>query len=70
MSHVLYGSCDSLNACKKRQIVTLDQPLIYPRRPEMEEHFKNVEALTEIIFYYCLLLTSMPHSGPTFKNNR
>lgn len=35
----------------------------------MEEHFKNVEALIEII-YYCLLLTSMPHSGPTFKNNR
>lgn len=35
----------------------------------MEEHFKNVEALIGIIFYYCLLLTPMPHSGPTFENN-
>lgn len=54
---------------QKRQIVMLNQLLIYPRRQEMEEHFKNVEALIGIIFYYCLLLTPMPHSGLTFENN-
>lgn len=50
VSHVLHGSYGSLNACKKGQVVILNQPLVCPRRQEMEEHFKNVEALIGIIF--------------------
>lgn len=42
---------------------------MYPRRPETEEYLKNVDVLTGITFYYSILLTPMPHSGPTFENS-
>lgn len=69
MSHVLYGFYDSLNTCKKRQVVILNQPFLYPRRPEKEEHLKIVDALIGIVFCYSPLLTAMPHSAPTTENN-
>lgn len=45
---VLFKCLQKKTGCDFKSTPCLNQP----RRPEMEEHFKNVEALIGIIFYY------------------